>query len=360
MSEPVELKVSLGYSVWVGRGLLERARELIPLPEAAERIALVTDADVRALHGVRAIQGLRPAGIPIEEFTTPPGEASKTMAAAEALARGLAASGFHRADALVTLGGGVVGDLGGFVAATYHRGIAFAQMPTTLLAQVDASIGGKTGVNLPEGKNLVGSFHQPSAVIADVATLATVPAPEFVSGLAEVLKHGLVADPGLIEDVSRHAGELVAREPGAMARVVARAAAVKVRVVERDETDRGARAFLNYGHTLGHALETLGQAGKAPRRRHGEAVAIGMVFAAALARGIGYADTLAEHRRCIEAVGLPTRGAAAPMDAVLSTMRADKKYRGGLRFVVLEEIARPRLVEGVDDASIRAAYREVE
>lgn len=352
VTEPIELKVSLGYSVWVGAGLLDRAAELIPFQP--ERIALVSEAPVYAVHGQRARLGLsKDAAVLLVE---PGGEDAKTMSAAESLARELARSGLHRNDAIAALGGGAIGDLAGFVAGTYHRGIAFVPMPTTLLSQVDASIGGKTAVNLPEGKNLVGVFHQPAVVIADVTTLATLPAGEFNSGMAEVIKHGLIADPGLL-DAMKALDEL---DEEVLTKIVARAAAVKIAVVEEDATEQGSRAFLNYGHTLGHALESLGLAGKAPRRRHGEAVAIGMMFAARLAARLGFADTVAIHRGAIERAGLPTSGAGVPVEVVMEAMQADKKFDHGLRFVLLEDLGRPALVSDIDDAQLRAAYAEVE
>src|SRR5439155_14284647 len=240
---------------------------------------------------------------------------------------------------------GVVTDVGGFAAAVYNRGVAVAHCPTTLLAQVDAAIGGKTGVNLPEGKNLVGAFHQPVAVLADVTALATLPDEELRSGLAEVAKHAFLADAELAEVLVDEGEAIFDRDPAVLTRVVARAAEVKARVIERDETETGELATLNYGHTLGHALEALGGY---KRWRHGEAVAIGMTFAAALAAEIGLPNFIGEHRRVLEALGLPTRGAAdIPLEAVLEVMRGDKKYDAGIRFVVLEAPGRAKVVSDV-------------
>lgn len=357
--KPVRLDCSLGYSVWVGDDLLERAGELIPLPAGAERIALVTDPQVRALHGERALLGLRATNLPVVEFTASEGEAAKTMEQAEALARGFASAGMHRRDLVVALGGGAVSDLAGFVAATYHRGIAFASVPTTLLGQVDASIGGKTGVNLPEGKNLMGAFHQPVAVLADVSTLGTLPDAEFRSGLAEVAKHGFIGDPELLDALSAGTDGLERRDAATLVRIVARAAAVKVKVVGEDETEQGVRASLNYGHTVGHALEALGLAGRGARLRHGEAVSIGMVVAAIVGAKLGFEDTIEQHRRVLAALGLPISGAGVPFDEVLAAMQADKKYLGGVRFVVLERLGRTRLVGDVGEEILRAAYEEV-
>ena len=360
MSDAVEIKVassSGGYSVWVGAGLMERAAELIPTPERAEVIAVVSDANVQALHGDRISIGLEAAGRRTASFATEPGEGAKTIANAEGLLRAFVGAGMHRGDLVLGVGGGVVTDLAGFLAAVYHRGVAVAHVATTLLAQVDAAIGGKTAVNLPEGKNLVGAFHQPAAVLADVTALATLPEPELRSGLAEVTKHAFLADPELLEVLVGEREAIMDRDPAVLTDVVARAAAVKCRVVERDETERGERAHLNYGHTLGHALEALGGY---QRWRHGEAVAIGMTFAAALAAELGLPNWMAEHRRVLEALGLPTRGAGdVPLQALLEVMRGDKKYDAGQRFVVLEGLGHPKIVDDVPRKAIAVAYEWV-
>jgi len=357
MSEPVEIKVatpSRTYSVWVGPGLLERAAELIPIPERAEIAVVVTDADVQALHGERVADGLSASSLRTRTFTLEPGEASKTIDSISSLTRGFVEAGLHRGDLVISLGGGVVTDVAGFAGAVYHRGVAVAHLATTLLAQVDAAIGGKTGVNLPEGKNLVGAFHQPVAVLADVTALATLPEAELRSGLAEVAKHAFIADPALSDELVAGREAIFARDPEMLSRIVARAAEVKVRVVERDETDTGERATLNYGHTLGHALEALGGY---RRWRHGEAVAIGMTFAAALAAELGLPNLIGEHRRVLEALGLPTRGAGdIPLKAALEMMRGDKKYDAGIRFIVLESPGKATVVSDVPAEAIERAY----
>jgi 3-dehydroquinate synthase len=357
VSEPIEIKVaapSRSYSVWVGPGLLERAAELIPIPERAEVVAIVTDADAQALHGERVHAGLFDSGLRTESFTLVPGEGSKTLDSIESLTRGFVEAGMHRNDLVLSLGGGVVTDVGGFAAAIYNRGVAVAHLPTTLLAQVDAAIGGKTGVNLPEGKNLVGAFHQPVAVLADVTALTTLPEEELRSGLAEVAKHGFIADQGLNDELIAERDAIFSRDPEVLTRIVASAAQVKVRVIERDETESGERATLNYGHTLGHALEALGGY---KRWRHGEAVSIGMTFAAALAAELGMPNFIGEHRRVLEALGLPTRGAGdIPLKAVLEVMRGDKKYDAGVRFVLLEAPGRATVVSDVPAEAIERAY----
>lgn len=357
MTEPVEIKVAAAsrtYSVWVGPGLFERAAELIPIPERAEGAALVTDSRVHALQGRRVEAGFAGSPLKMKTFTLEPGERSKNLDKLEGLMRGFAEAGVHRGDVVLGLGGGVVTDVAGFAAAVYHRGVAVAHLATTLLAQVDAAIGGKTGVNLPEGKNLVGAFHQPVAVLADVTALATLPEEELRSGLAEVAKHAFLADPPLADELVTERDAIYERDPDVLTSIVARAAEVKARVVERDETEQGERVTLNYGHTLGHALEALGGY---KRWRHGEAVAIGMTFAAALAAELGLPNWIAEHRRILEALGLPTRGAGdVPLGAVMEVMLGDKKYEAGIRFVVLEAPGRPRIVNDVPREAIAKAY----
>jgi 3-dehydroquinate synthase len=360
VNDPEHLEVDLGdrsYSIFVGSGLLERAAEYIDIPErGTEVIAVVADAAVEVLHGDRLREGLAHLGVRIHEFAIEPGERSKSITEAGALWRWLAGTGVHRNDPLIAFGGGVTGDLGGFVAATYHRGMPLIQVPTTLLAQVDAAIGGKTAIDLPEGKNLVGAFHQPRAVIADVSTLQTLPDTAFVTGLAEVIKHALI-DPGdLLGLLGGDRERVLAREEQALTTLVARAAAVKVRIVEEDETEQGTRAFLNYGHTLAHALETVGGYEKIT---HGQAVAIGMMFAAHLGAALGEADRVAEHRASLDAFGLATGGAGFDYETVADAWKRDKKYEAGMRFVLLHDLGRPFIARDIPEETLRRAYEAV-
>ncbi|MGH2590301.1 MAG: 3-dehydroquinate synthase, partial [Actinomycetota bacterium] len=283
---------------------------------------------------------------------------AKSLQTMTALQRQLATQEAHRDDLVVALGGGSVGDLAGFVAATYMRGVPFVQVPTSLTAQVDAAIGGKTAVNLPEGKNLVGAFHQPVAVLADVSTLATLPEREYRSGLAEVAKYALTLDFELLALLERDPAPVLRRDPAALEALVARCVRAKAGVVGEDERDAGRRLILNYGHTLGHALERVDAfAG----RSHGEAVAVGMVFAARIAeaRGSGPAGLAARHVRLLSSLGIESGGGLPPADEVLTAMRMDKKYRGGVRFVLLEEVGRPVVVDSLPEDLLRGALEEM-
>jgi 3-dehydroquinate synthase len=326
-----------GYDIVVGRGVEPGAR----LKEAGVRTALiVTDSHVDPLYGAACEARLRALGIEAKRAVVEAGETSKDLRRLESLYRAALGAGLDRSSAIVALGGGVVGDLAGFAAATFLRGVAFSQAPTTLLAMVDSSVGGKTGVNLPEGKNLVGAFHQPCEVCADVAKLATLPDREYASGLAEVVKYGVIWDAVLFERLEREADALRARDAAVVEDVVARCCEVKAEVVRLDEKETGVRAILNFGHTLGHALESAAGYGTL---LHGEAVSMGMVFAARLsARLRGFAGGEVERLvALLERLGLPSRpsGAASSWEALRQGMGADKKARGRMpRFVLVDRI----------------------
>ena len=346
------------YDVVVGPGILEEAATCLPELEEVERGFVVADSTVAGayLNGLAA--GLEPLGLRVVHLGVPAGEEAKSLPTVVALHRQLATQEAHRGDVVIALGGGSVGDLSGFVAATYMRGVRFIQVPTTLTAQVDAAIGGKTGVNLPEGKNLVGAFHQPVAVLADVTTLASLPEREFRSGLGEVAKYGLVLEPSLLELLDGRLDAVLARDPLVMEDVVARCVRAKARVVAADERDRGARLVLNYGHTMGHALERLEEfAG----RSHGEAVAVGMTFAARLAEAIGTArpGLSARHARTLSPLGLEPDGRLPASDRILEAMRMDKKYRGGIRFVLLEDVGRAVVVDEVPEDVLVTVLKEM-
>jgi len=335
------------YDVVVGPGALhELGRVLGPYRRVAVvSQAAIVDAQREELSAPDAL-GADPWIVTMGE-----GETAKSMATVAALCGELARGGLLRNDAIVALGGGVVGDTAGLAAALYHRGVAVVQVPTTLLAQVDAAIGGKTAVNLAEGKNLVGAFHQPVAVVADTRVLATLPVAEYRSGLGEVAKYSLMPQGGAVVDLLRvHTDAVLARDPVVLTDLVAECVAIKASVVAADPEERsGARAALNYGHTLAHALETTARYELA----HGEAVAIGLVFAANLARALERVglDVVDRVHGVVAGLGLPVR---VPHDAdraeLLATMRRDKKAKGGLTFV----LPGPRGLETVDDPPERA------
>lgn len=330
------IPVALGersYEVCVGPGLLDQLAALVAVPEHARRAAVVSQAPVLAHHGDRVTDALTAAGLEVHLVTVPDGEDAKSVATLETLYHRFAALPLGRDDLVVALGGGVAGDLAGFAAATWNRGVALLQLPTTVLAQVDAAIGGKTGVNLPEGKNLVGAFHQPVAVVCDTAALATLPSRERVAGLAEILKYGFIADPAILELLEARPFDAAAGEPDLLTDLVARSVAVKARVVSEDERESGQRALLNYGHTVGHAIEALTGYG---RYRHGEAVALGMVFAARLGERTGFSEPGLADRTvaALGALGLPTGGLRLDGAAVWALLARDKKARGGVRLVL--------------------------
>ncbi|MFM8302986.1 MAG: 3-dehydroquinate synthase [Actinomycetota bacterium] len=354
----VTVALDPAYDVVVGAGVLaEAGRVLAP----RRRVALVSQAAVLERHGAAVVDALTVAGVRVMPTTIADGEDAKSLDTVQTLCRAWARDGLLRGDAVVALGGGVVGDTAGFAAAVYHRGVAVLQCPTTLLAQVDAAIGGKTAVNLPEGKNLVGAFHQPVAVLADVTTLATLPERDYRAGLGEVAKYALMGT-GPDSDAVAHAlgtqrGAIEARDPDVLTTLVTGCAAVKARIVSGDPQERtGARATLNYGHTLAHALETVGH----HDLHHGEAVAVGLVFAGALAAAMGRIPDRAvdEHRDLLAGLGLPTTAPGLGAPELLAVMARDKKASGGLTFVLLG----PTGLESVDDPpapALEAAFAAV-
>jgi 3-dehydroquinate synthase len=344
------------YDVCVGSGVISQIGDLIPHISGAASAFVIADRTVSSAWFEPVAKGLADAGMGAVHLSVPAGEEAKTLQVYEALLHQLATQEAHRDDLVVALGGGAVGDVAGFVASTYMRGVPFVQVPTTLLAQVDASIGGKTAVNLPEGKNLAGTFFQPRLVIADVGTLATLPQRDFRSGLAEVAKYALTLDGDLLELLERDPGAVVTRDPAALEWIVTRCVAAKAGTIAEDELDSGRRLILNYGHTIGHALERLeGFAG----RTHGEAVAVGMMFAARLAEARGLTSTGLASRtaRLLTSLGLEVDGSLPDPDAIVTACRLDKKYRNGVRFVLLEDVGQPVVVDGVTDDEVRAVLQ---
>jgi 3-dehydroquinate synthase len=340
------------YDVCVGLGIISQVGDLMPQIPGASTAFVVADRAVSSAWFEPLAKALEAAGLGAVHLSVPAGEEAKTLQVYEALLHQLATQEAHRDDLVVALGGGAVGDVAGFVASTYMRGVPFVQVPTTLLAQVDAAIGGKTAVNLPEGKNLAGTFFQPRAVIADVGTLATLPERDFRSGLAEVAKYGLTLDAQLLELLERDPAPVVGRDPATLEWIVTRCVAAKASTVAEDEHDSGRRLILNYGHTIGHALERLdGFAG----RSHGEAVAVGMMFAARLAeaRGITSKGLTSRISRLLTSLGLEVDGSLPDPGVIVAACRLDKKYRSGVRFVLLEDVGQPVVVDGVTDDEVR-------
>ncbi|MFC3501905.1 3-dehydroquinate synthase [Micromonospora krabiensis] len=342
------------YDVLVGRDLLDTLPGLLP---GATRVALLHAAPLKALADALG-ERLGAAGVVPLTIEVPDAEAGKQIDVAAACWDKLGAAGFTRTDAVVGVGGGAVTDLAGFVAACWLRGVRWVPVATSLLGMVDAAVGGKTGINTDAGKNLVGAFHPPAGVLADLATLDSLPSSDLAAGLAEVVKCGFIADPVILDLVE--ADPVAATDPaGPVAReLIERAIRVKADVVSGDLRESGVREVLNYGHTLAHAIEKV----EGYRWRHGHAVAVGLVYAGALARLAGRLDapTADRHRATVAALGLPTGYRTDAWPQLLAAMRVDKKARGDrLRFVVLDGLARPAILEGPDDALLRAAYDEV-
>ena len=352
------LRVALGaraYPIHIGAGALDDA-ELYRAHLAAGRVAVVTNAVVAPLYLQRVKAALARAGArEILEVLVEDGEQAKSWAALERVFDALLGARLGRDGVIVALGGGVVGDLAGFAAAVYQRGIAYLQLPTTLLAQVDSSVGGKTAVNHARGKNMLGAFHQPRAVIADVGTLATLPPRELRAGVAEVIKHGFALDAALVTWLEANMERLLARETAALAHAVRRSCELKAEVVAADEREAGRRALLNFGHTFGHAIESGAGYGA---WLHGEAVAVGMVMAAELSVRAGLlAQAEAERlRRLVARAGLPVEGPAIAPERYLELMAGDKKAAAGrTRFVLLESVGRAVLRGDWDEQDVRAA-----
>jgi len=349
------LGVALGsraYPIHIGAGLISRA-ELYAPHLAGGSAAIVTDEVVAPLYlsAVKlALQGARVAQIVI-----PGGEQAKGWETLNRVFDALLQARCGRDTLIVALGGGVVGDLAGFAAAVYQRGVAFVQVPTTLLAQVDSSVGGKTAINHALGKNMIGAFHQPRAVISDVSTLDTLPDRELRSGVAEVIKHGLALDAAFFQWLESDIEKILQRDPAALARAVRRSCELKARIVAEDERESGARALLNLGHTFGHAIEAATGYGA---WLHGEAIAAGMVMAAELSALMGHLKKteVGRVRELLTRAGLPVAGPALAPERLLELMAHDKKAaKGRTRFIVLEAIGRAALRSAVDDHDVRAA-----
>jgi 3-dehydroquinate synthase len=327
-----------GYEILVGAGLFTTIATILSKFCPAHRYAVVTDDRVAELYAVKLSRMLHSAGYRTDVFAFQNGEASKTRETWSLVCDAMLEAGIGRDAALICFGGGVPGDLGGFVAASYMRGLPLVQLPTTLLAMIDSSVGGKTGVDVPAGKNLVGAFHQPQVVVADPDLLATLPDAHIRAGLAEAVKHGAIADPEYLDWIEATAGPLLAGDPEELCRLIVRSVEIKAEIVTRDEMETGPRKLLNFGHTIGHAVEAL--SGYA--LLHGEAVAIGMVEEARIGERIGItaAGTSARLRKVLTRLGLPTSlPLEMSVDQVVDWTRSDKKSREGrVQYALIESI----------------------
>jgi 3-dehydroquinate synthase len=347
------------YPILIGTAFLERAGSLVHEAGLRGAAALVQDSAVAGTYGAAVRASLEAAGYRVAPVVVPSGEGSKSLAQLGRLYDALAEAEIDRASFVVALGGGVAGDLAGFAAATFLRGIDFVQIPTTLLAQVDASVGGKTGIDLPSGKNLAGAFHQPRLVLIDLDTLRTLPEAEVRAGMAEIVKYGVIADSDLFEYLESNLPAVRAHQPDVLAHLVGRSCEIKAEVVGKDERESGLRAILNYGHTVGHAVEAVAGYGT---YLHGEAVAIGMAAAGEIAVRLGWlaAPEADRIRRLLAAYGLPTRLRAPLAETeLLHAMRRDKKSRAGeLRFVLARRIGAVE-VTPVPEELVRAGLAAV-
>jgi 3-dehydroquinate synthase len=352
------LRVDLGeraYDIEIGTGTLPGLGSFAASHLALSHAVVITDTHVEYPHATAVAASLA-ENAQVDIVVIDPGEQSKSLAAAEALWEKLLELGADRKSVVVAVGGGVIGDLAGFVAATFSRGLPLLQVPTTLLAQVDSSVGGKVGVNLPGAKNIVGAFWQPRGVLIDTAVLATLPTREYLSGLAEVVKYGVILDADFFAFLENHVAELLARDDAVLRHVVYRSCELKAQVVVQDEREEtGLRSILNYGHTFAHALETVTGYGAL---LHGEAVSIGMTCAARLARRLGRMDDqlLLRQTNLLSALGLPVELPACDRDALLEAMRHDKKVaHGRLRFVLPARLGHVELVGDVPESEVLPA-----
>ena len=345
------LMVGLGeraYPIWIGHRILDRLGEALHDVAFPRQVAIITSPTIAEHYGEQVQTVLHNAGFRVSTIIIPDGEEHKNFETLQKIFDALIEEGFDRSSGLVALGGGVIGDMVGFAAAIFLRGIAFAQVPTTLLAQVDSSVGGKTAVNHPLGKNLIGAFYQPRHVHIDVATLTTLPPREFAAGMAEVVKYGIICDQAFFHSLTEQREELCRQEPQALVRTVKRSCQIKANVVEVDEKESSFRAILNFGHTFGHAVETLAGYGA---YRHGEAVAIGMVVAAELSCRLGLCEpqNVAAIRELLVSFGLPVDPPDYSIDQYLAAMQRDKKVKEGVLRLVLNRGIGECLIQEVPD-----------
>jgi 3-dehydroquinate synthase len=355
----LDRKTAHSYEIIIGSNILDRVGLIMARGNWAKRYFILTDTNVAVLHGLKVHDALAAMGLDPEIIEIPSGEAAKSIHTCLEVVEKLIQGGADRTSALIALGGGVVGDITGFIASTYMRGIPYIQIPTTLLSQVDSSIGGKTAIDLPTGKNLMGSFHQPKAVFIDLSFLQTLPEREFKSGLAEILKCGIIDDPALFEALESGVEEINRRDMDFLEKIIARTCKMKKGIVEMDETEKGLRRYLNFGHTIGHAVE----ANSDYSLSHGEAVSVGMVAAAILSERMDYFPAEQRERitALVKALGLPHQVPQnLTAEGILSRLKVDKKKTGEkVNFVLLKKLGMPFINGGVSKDLIREVIEEL-
>ncbi len=355
----LDRKISASYEIYIGENILDRMGLIIAENNWASRYIMVTDSNVSASHGERVQATLREMELEVDIIDFPAGETSKNSETSLHIVDRMIDLGADRTSALIALGGGVVGDMSGFIASIYMRGIPHIQVPTTLLAQVDSSIGGKTGIDLPRAKNILGTFCQPKGVFIDLAFLKTLTPREFGSGLAEIVKYGIIDDPELFSSLEVEAEAVRTRDMNLLEKIITRSCRIKKGIVEIDEMERGVRRILNYGHTIGHAIE----AESSYSISHGEAVSMGMVASAAISERLKYLSSEDRQRiiSLIRAMGLPNRiPKTMSPDGIVSRMKIDKKKEGDtIHFVLLKGIGMPFINDSVPEALIRETIEEL-
>ncbi len=356
----LDKKSSSSYEIHIGTSILDRMALLIAKNHKAGRHVVITDSNVGRLHGDKLITVMQGVGLHADLIEFPAGEASKNINTVLAVVKKLLDLGADRKSLLVAFGGGVVGDMVGFIASVFMRAVPYIQIPTTLIAQVDSSVGGKTAVDLPYGKNLLGTFYQPRAVFADLSYLATLPEKEFINGLAEIIKYGVIDDEKILRLLEDNIDSLKKRDMLLLLRIVESCCRIKKSIVEIDEKEQGLRQILNYGHTLGHALEAQSDFAVT----HGEGVALGMIAAARISEKTGYLESAARERieYLIQKAGLPCRlPGGLPVAKVIARLKMDKKKEGDVvHFVLLKKIGLPFVNGGIDDAVITAVMEEMQ
>ena len=353
-----KVRVELGamsYDIVIGRGLEQELQTFIEQAGFSEKALLISDTNVGKLYGGQVLRILRKAGLQADIFLVPAGESSKSLAQAEELYTRAIELGLDRRSAIFALGGGVVGDLAGFIAATYMRGVPFVQLPTSLLAQVDSSVGGKVAVNHQLGKNLIGAFYQPQAVFMDLNLMTTLPKREIYTGLGEIIKYGIIYDEAFFTFLEDHAADVLALEPEAAVHMIARSCEIKAEVVAQDEKESGLRRILNFGHTIAHAIE---KETKYVRYNHGEAVAIGSIGAARISQALGLIDAACVERviELTKRLHLPVCAEGCLVDDMYADIFHDKKtVNGQVNWVLMEAIGRVKIEKHVPEAVVRQA-----